>query len=43
MYGRYGFEEKNKIGHRILDFTSAYELTNVNTFFRKKEENYITY
>lgn len=35
--GGHGFEENNKAGERVLNFTSAYELAILNTFFRTEK------
>jgi len=39
----YGLGEINVEGKSILDFSSAFDLTIVNTCFRKREEHLITY
>ena len=43
VHGGYGFGERNYMGERVLDFAQAYELAIVNTFYRKREEHYITF
>ena len=42
VHGGHRFDENNEAGERILDFPSAYELAIVNTYFRKREEYYIS-
>jgi len=40
----YGFEGgRNEAGERILDFALSYDHVVTNTYFRKREERYITY
>ena len=41
VHGGYG--KRNEAGEKILDFASTYELAIVNTYFRKREDHYITY
>jgi len=37
------FWEENEAGERVLDFSLSYDLAVINTYFRKREEHYITY
>jgi len=39
----FGYGERNNGGVSILDFTVAYELLMVNSYFKKKEEHLITF
>jgi len=39
----YSFEEGNKTRERVLDFTLFYDFAIINTYFRKREEHYITF
>ena len=41
-HGGFGFGELNNEGQSIIDFSLAYNLRNVNTCFRKREEHLIT-
>jgi len=43
MNGRYNFKERNETGKIVLDFALSYDLAVVYTYFRKREEHYITY
>lgn len=38
MHGEHGFGERNEAGEKFLDFGAAYELTIINTYFRKRGE-----
>ena len=40
--GGFGYGEKNNGGLSILDFTVAYKLSIVNSYFRKEEEHLVT-
>lgn len=37
------FGDKNEARNRILGFALSYDLTVINTYFRKKEKHYIIY
>ena len=39
----FGHGEKNQEGDNILEFTQAYDLALGNSFFKKREEHYVTY
>ena len=42
-HGGFGNGEKNQEGDNILEFTQAYDLALGNSFFKKREEHYVTY
>ena len=42
-HGGFGHGEKNQEGDNILEFTQAYDLALGNSFFKKREEHYVTY
>jgi len=42
-HGGFGFGERNSKGVSVLDFTVAYELLVVNSFFKKKEDHLVTF
>ena len=41
--GGFGHGEKNQEGDNILESTQAYDLALENSFFKKREEHYVTY
>ena len=43
IHGGFGFGRANAEGQRVLDFAVSFDLAIANTFFRKREEHYITY
>ena len=43
IHGGFGFGRANAEGRRVLDFAVSCDLAIANTFFRKREEHYITY
>jgi len=43
LHGGYSFGEINAEDKSILDFSSAFDLTIANRYFRKREEHLITY
>ena len=43
IHGGFGFGRANAEGRRVLDFVVSFDLAIANTFFRKREEHYITY
>ena len=42
-HGGFGHGEKNQEGDNILKFTQAYDLALGNSFFKKREDHYVTY
>jgi len=42
-HGGFGFGERNSGGVAILDFAVAFDLTVVNSFFKKKENHLVTF
>ena len=42
-HGCFGHGEKNQEGDNILEFTQAYDMALGNSFFKKREEHYVTY
>ena len=42
-HGGFGYGEKNQEGDNILEFTQAYDLALGNSFFKKREDHYVTY
>ena len=42
-HGGFGHGEKNQAEDNILEFTQAYDLALGNSFFKKREEHYVTY
>ena len=42
-HGVFGFGERNNRGVSVLDFTVAYDLLVVNSFFKKKEDHLVTF
>ena len=43
VHGGYGFGERNEAGEKVLDYAASYGLAIMNTYFKKREEHYITY
>uniref|UniRef100_A0A8D8YAF2 Craniofacial development protein 2 n=3 Tax=Cacopsylla melanoneura TaxID=428564 RepID=A0A8D8YAF2_9HEMI len=43
VHGGYGYGMRNDEGSMIVEHAKAYDLRILNTFFKKKDENYITY
>ena len=43
MLRGFGYGERNNEGVSVLDFTVAYELLVVNSFFKKKEDHLVTF
>ncbi|KAL4142689.1 hypothetical protein QTP88_005099 [Uroleucon formosanum] len=43
VHGGYGFGERNEVGEKVLDYAASYGLATMNTYFKKREEHYITY
>ena len=43
VHGVYSFGDRNDFGEAILDFALAYDLIVENTFFRKRDDNLITF
>ena len=43
VMGKYGFEQRNEEGQRVVDFARSINLAVVNTYFMKKEDHRITY
>jgi len=43
VLGGFGYGERNSDGVLIFDFAVAYELSIVNSYFRKKEEHLVTF
>ena len=43
VMSRHGFKERNLEGQIIVDFAKRMQLTVLNTYFRKKEEQRVTY
>ena len=41
--GRYGAGTKNKEGLMVVDFSKRMDVTNVNTYFKKKHEHRVTF
>ena len=42
-HGGFGHGEKNQEGDNILEFSQAYDLALGRSFFKKREEHYVTY
>ncbi|KAI5614769.1 hypothetical protein C0J50_3417 [Silurus asotus] len=43
VMGRYGFKERNVEGQMVVDFAKRMEMAVVNTYFKKKEDQRVTY
>ncbi|XP_016544508.2 uncharacterized protein LOC107844659 [Capsicum annuum] len=43
VHGGFGFRDRNDAGAVLLDFTRAFELVVVNTYFSKEEEHLVTF
>ncbi|KAI5095782.1 hypothetical protein C0J45_14212 [Silurus meridionalis] len=43
VIGRYGFKQRNVEGQMVVDFAKRMEMAVVNTYFRRKEDNRVTY
>ncbi|XP_076907033.1 uncharacterized protein LOC143563362 [Bidens hawaiensis] len=43
VHGGFGFGDKNKPGRDLLDFAMAHDLGILNSFFRKRDSNLITF
>jgi len=43
MHGRFGFGERNSGGVALLDFAVAFDLTIVDSIFKKKDEHLVTF
>ncbi|XP_051784813.1 uncharacterized protein LOC127528357 [Erpetoichthys calabaricus] len=43
VMGRYDVKERNEEGQRIVDFAKRMDMAVVNTYFKKREENRVTY
>jgi len=43
VYGGFGYGDRNNGGVPILDSAIAYQLSIVNSYFRKNEENFMTF
>ncbi|CAH9078319.1 unnamed protein product, partial [Cuscuta europaea] len=43
VHGGHGFGTRNEAGKNILDFASTYELTVMNTWFKKRDSHLVTY
>ena len=41
--GRYGDKARNAEGQIVVDFATRMEMVVVNTYFKKREENRVTY
>jgi len=42
-HGGFGYKDRNSGGKAILDFAVAYDLTIVNSLFKKKEDRLVTF
>lgn len=43
VHGGYGFRVRNKAGKTIIEFAMAYDLIIANTYFKKRDENLVTF
>ena len=43
VMGRHGFKERNLEGQMVMDFAKRMQMAVLNTYFRKKEEQRVTY
>ncbi|GKD73213.1 craniofacial development protein 2-like protein [Tanacetum coccineum] len=43
VHGGFGFKDRNKEGHTILEFATAHEMVVANSFFMKNEAHLITF
>jgi hypothetical protein len=43
VYGGQGFGDRNEVGTEILNFALAYDLTIVNTWFKKRDSHLVTF
>ena len=43
VMGRHGFKERNLEGQMVVDFAKRMQMAVLNTYFRKKEEQRVTY
>ncbi|XP_068215879.1 uncharacterized protein [Palaemon carinicauda] len=43
VHGGHGIGESNTEGESVVDFAVSFDMTKVNTFFKKKREPLITY
>ena len=43
IHGGFGVGQPNTDGERVVDFAVSFDLAIANTFFKKREEHYITY
>uniref|UniRef100_A0A673K0B0 Craniofacial development protein 2-like n=1 Tax=Sinocyclocheilus rhinocerous TaxID=307959 RepID=A0A673K0B0_9TELE len=43
VMGRFGLQERNPEGQRLVDFAKSMEMAVVNTYFQKRQEHRVTY
>ena len=43
VMGKHGFKERNLEGQMVVDFAKRMQMAVLNTYFRKKEEQRVTY
>ena len=43
IMGRHGFKERNLEGQTVVDFAKRMQMAVLNTYFRKKEKQRVTY